>query len=83
VDCGAKPIRLMEMLVISLLLLFLAMELYKEQRQVRKTAGWPGSWANFSFSTACCTPTGMHASKDATCIFWANLKPFSLQASVR
>jgi hypothetical protein len=39
---------LMEMIVISLLLIFLAMELYKEQRQVRKTAGWPGSWANFS-----------------------------------
>ena len=48
-DCGAKPIMLMEMIVISLLLIFLAMELYKEQRQVRKTAGWPGSWANFSF----------------------------------
>jgi hypothetical protein len=42
--------------------------------QVRKKPSWPRSWANFSLY--CCIPTGMHG---PTCIFWANLTPFSLQ----
>ena len=42
--------------------------------QVRKTPSWPRSWANFSLDH--CIPTGMHG---PTCIFWANLTPFSPQ----
>jgi hypothetical protein len=42
---------------------------------VRKTPSWPRSWANFS-PLYSCIPTGMHG---PTCIFWANLTPFSLQ----
>ena len=42
--------------------------------QVRKTPSWPRSWANSSLSR--CVFTGMHG---PTCIFWANLTPFSLQ----
>ena len=40
--------------------------------QVRKTPSWPRSWANFS-------NLWLH-SYGPTCIFWANLTPFSLQA---
>jgi hypothetical protein len=42
--------------------------------KVRKTRSWPRSWANFSFYSS--IPPGMH---ELTCIFWANLTPFSLK----
>jgi hypothetical protein len=46
--------------------------------QVRKTPSWPRSWANFSLFYSY-IPTGMHG---PTCIFWANLTPFSLQIDI-
>jgi hypothetical protein len=42
---------------------------------VRQTPAWPRSWTNFSFFFFSCIPTGMHG---PTCIFLANLTPFSL-----
>ena len=51
---------------------------YGRRQQVRKTPSWPRSWANFSpFIAYSCIPTGMHPGP--TCIFWANLTPFSHQ----
>ena len=47
--------------------------IYKLGSQVRKTPSWPRSWANFSLLQL--IPTGMHG---PTCIFCANLTPFSL-----
>jgi hypothetical protein len=43
--------------------------------EVRKTPSWPRSWTTLAFSS--CIPTGMHG---PTCICWANLTPFSLEA---
>ena len=45
--------------------------------KVRKTPSWPRSWANFTLCS--CIPTGIHG---PTCIFWANLTPFSLEAAI-
>ena len=45
--------------------------------KVRKALSWPRSWANFSLVYSC-IPTGMHG---PTCIFWANLTPFSLKCA--
>ena len=45
--------------------------------KVRKTPSWPKNWADFSLLYSCsCICTGMHGS---TCMFWANLTPFSLK----
>ena len=43
-------------------------------QQVRNTPSLPRSWANFSLLWL--YPTRIHG---PTCIFWANLTPFSLQ----
>jgi hypothetical protein len=43
--------------------------------KVRKTTSWARSWANFSLLQL--YSPGMHV---LTCIFWANLTPFSLKA---
>jgi hypothetical protein len=48
-------------------------------KQVRTTPSRPRSWAKSSLLYSC-TPAGMHG---PTCIFWANLTPFSLKARVR
>jgi hypothetical protein len=50
------------------------MQLKQVDAEVRKTPSWPRSWANFILHS--CIPTGMHG---PTCIFSANLTPFSLE----
>jgi hypothetical protein len=47
----------------------------KDDARVRKTPSWPRSRANSRLYS--CIPAGMHG---PTCIFWANLTPFSLAA---
>jgi hypothetical protein len=65
-------------------------ELYREQRelslmaarQVRKTPSWPRSWANFSLLYLYSHGNAwVNLHHGLTCIFWANLTPFSLEGS--